>query len=125
MPTINHNNCSHPRTPQARAACRRQAANFDADLRGETSATQRAQDARDALAQALTETPELLGARSRAKTNEYRARQMKAQGMPAWQIRVKLFYCPRCESYRYDDAVTGPDVDAMCGPEYCHYAISN
>lgn len=67
----------------------------------------------DALLVALNTDPAVLGARSRAKTNEYRAEH----GTP------NLPKCRRCDSYRYDRAVTGPDVDAMCGPRYCHYAV--
>lgn len=66
-------------------------------------------------------TGTILAARSRAKMNEYRSTQLK-EGGAAWR---KLPRCKRCESFRFDSAVTGPDVDGMCGPSYCHYALSN
>lgn len=38
-----------------------------------------------------------------------------------WWIRC----CPRCDNPGYDPAVTGPNPAGACGPDYCHYALSN
>jgi hypothetical protein len=60
--------------------------------------------------------PGAAGARSRAKTNEYRSTTLSIKA------RCKLPRCNACGSYRYDDAVTGPDPDALCGPRFCSRA---
>ncbi len=65
-----------------------------------------------ALATAMTESGAILGARSRAKTNEY-LHSIGRRNRPS---------CARCGSYRYDAAVSGPDVDKLCGPTYCAHA---
>lgn len=94
---IDHTNHTHPATAAARAACRRNPLMWVAVTD-------------------VINDPKGGAIRSRAKTNEYRAETLKVKGLPK---------CRRCDSYRFDAEVTGPDVDGLCGPTYCHHAVSN
>jgi hypothetical protein len=111
---INHTGHTHPNTPGARQRCRH--AQVLAAYQAPETETTHEERFEAAMAQALKDAPGVGGARSRAKTNEYRAETLKVKGLPK---------CKKCNSHRYDDAVTGPDVDGMCGPTYCHYALEN